>query len=142
MSSFTSFDDLHFGGLAEKRIAHCSLCQDEVEVLRDECTACGNRINQTSEGNNTYTVGSTTSPFGVQVDDSLSIMKILRDYKRRMCVEYMSSFQTWVCTFLWKHCLRIRVSRKNLFDKLPKFTIENSIEEHTELRSDSFTIEG
>ena len=69
MSSFTSFDDLHFGGLAEKRIAHCSLCQDEVEVLRDECTACGNRINQTSEGNNTYAAGSTTSPFGVQVDD-------------------------------------------------------------------------
>merc|ERR1712224_960930 len=43
---------------------------------------------------------------------SLSIMKILQYLKRHMCVEYMSFFQTWVCTFLWKHCLRLTVSRR------------------------------
>ena len=148
MSSFTSFDDLHFGGLAEKRIAHCSLCQDEVEVVRDECTACGNRITQTSEGNNTYTAGSATSPFGVRVDDFVvdnENSPISQETHVRRIYELLSNMGVHIPVEALSEIDSLPQSQsvsKNLFDKLPKFTIENSIEEHPELRSDSFTIEG
>ena len=52
MSSFTSFDDLHFSGLNEKQYGQCNLCQERVEIQDNTCIVCGNEIRQNNNNNN------------------------------------------------------------------------------------------
>ena len=52
MSSFTSFDDLHFSGLNEKLVGRCELCQDEVEIHDNTSSICGNKVIQNDANNN------------------------------------------------------------------------------------------
>ena len=129
--------------------AHCSLCQDKVEVLRDECTACGNRIPQTSGvNNNPRTAGSAALPFGVHgnnfVNSNDENASAPQEAHVRRIYELLSNMGMHVPMEALSEIDGLPQSQsvmKNLFDKLLKFAIKNGIEEHTEL-SDSFAIEG
>ncbi len=151
MSSFTSFDELHFSGLNEKRVGRCELCQDEVEFHDNTCSICGNDVIQSDANNNNtrngfpFGFGSNgidLSNFGGIESVNLDNPDAQQAHTRRI-IELLSNMGlTFPSEGFDGGEAIVNCVSKSAYDQLAKFKIKTSIEEHRELRSDAFIVDG
>ena len=163
MSSFTSFDDLHFSGLNEKQYGQCNLCQERVEIQDNTCIVCGNEIRQNNNNNNNNNNNGNGNndgnnmqgmPFhfganGINLnslnpDGNLNNPNNGEQLQANRIIELLTSMGINFPNDVFNDGVGQSANSvsKNTYDKLAKFKIKNSIEEHCELRSDTFIVDG